>query len=63
MYTWEIQQQLERNNYYIESELYLEIVKSPQVNYVKYEPYGNQFHMTTSDGLDVRFTVYYNKND
>ena len=49
MYTWEIQQQLERNNYYIESELYLKIVKSPQVNYVKYEPYGNQFHMTTSD--------------
>lgn len=63
MYTWEIQQQLERNNYYIESELYLKIVKSPQVNYVKYEPYGNQFHMTTSDGLDVRFTVYCNKND
>lgn len=63
MYTWEIQQQLERNNYYIESELYLKIVKSPQVNYVKYEPYGNQFHMTTSDGLDIRFTVYCNKND
>lgn len=63
MYTWEIQQELERNNYYIESELYLKIVKSPQVNYVKYEPYGNQFHMNTSDGLDVRFTVYCNKND
>ena len=63
MYTWEIQQQLERNGYYIESELYLKIVKSPQVNYVKYEPYGNQFHMTTSDGLDIRFTVYCNKND
>lgn len=63
MYTWEIQQQLERNNYYIESELYLQILKSPQVNYVKYEPYGNQFHMTTFDGLDVRFTVYCNKND
>ena len=58
MYTWEIQQHLENNNYYIESELYLQIVKSPQINYVKYEPYSNQFHMTTSDGLDVKFTVY-----
>lgn len=63
MYTWEIQQYLENNNYYIESKLYLQIVKSPQINYVKYEPYSNQFHMTTSDGLDVRFTVYCKDNE
>ena len=63
MYTWEIQQHLKNNNYYIESELYLQIVKSPQINYVKYEPYSNQFHMTTSDGLDVKFTVYCKDNE
>lgn len=58
MYTWEIQHQLEKYNWNIESEIYLHILKSPQINYVKYEPYSNKFHMTTSDGLDVRFTVY-----
>lgn len=58
MYTWEILQELEKYNWNIESKVYLKILKSPQINYVKYEPYGNQFHMTTSDGLDVRFTVY-----
>lgn len=63
MYTWEIQQKLEQNNYYIESELYLQILKSPQISFVEYEPYNNQYHMTTYDGLDIRFAVYCNKND
>ena len=62
MYTWEIQQELEKYNWNIESKVYLKILKSPQINYVKYEPYSNQFHMTTSDGLDVKFTVYCEDN-
>lgn len=59
MYTWEIQQELEKYNWNIESKIYLKICQtSPQITLVEYQPYGNQFHMTTSDGLDERFTVY-----
>ena len=58
MYTWEIQQELEKYNYNIESKLYLKILKSPQINFVENEPFANKYHMTTTDGYDVRFTVY-----
>lgn len=58
MYTWEIKQHLEQNNYYIESELYLKILESPQIVHVKYKPFENKYFLATSDGYNVEFTVY-----
>ena len=58
MQTWEIRQELEKNNYCIDGKLYMEIIEtSYQVMQVKYEHLGNKYHLITSDGYDVKFTV------
>lgn len=47
MYSYEIQKLLELKNYYVSVKEYEQIIKSPQVNYVKYN--GQSFHISTSD--------------
>ena len=47
MYSYEIQKLLELRNYYVSVKEYEQIIKSPQVNYVKYT--GQLFHISTSD--------------
>ena len=62
MTTWEIKQKIEENNYCITGKLYLEIIStSYQILQVKHELLGNKYHLTTSDGYDVRFQVNWNK--
>lgn len=59
MYDWEINQILQQNQNNIDSETYLHICStSPQINYIKYEPYGNFFEMWSNDGMHFKFTVY-----
>lgn len=59
MYSWEIQQKMENHNYDLPSFLYGEILKdSPQINHVKFEPYGNYFEMWTTDGAYWKFNVH-----
>ena len=61
MYTWEIQKELEKYNYCIESKIYLNIVRnSPQIILVEYKPFDNKYRLVTRDGLDVEFIVYCN---
>lgn len=58
MYSYEIQQILESNNYNINSETYLNILStSPQIERVKYNPYGNYFETWASDRY-WKFSVY-----
>ena len=48
MYSEEIRKLLEMKNYYITAREYLKIIKSPQVDHIKYE---NQFfNIWTTDG-------------
>lgn len=48
MYSDEIQKLLELRNYYISVKEYIEIVKSPQIDHIKYENQG--FKIWTTDG-------------
>jgi len=58
MYSYEIQQVLELNNFNIDSETYINICSnSPQVREVKYSPFGNYFEIWASDGY-WKFNVY-----
>ena len=58
MTTCEIRQKIEENNFYIPGNLYLEIIgTSYQILKVEYELLGSKYHLTTSDGYDVRFNV------
>jgi len=58
MYSYEIQQTLESNNYNINSEMYSNICStSQQIKEIKYNPYGNFFEIWASDGY-WKFNVY-----
>ena len=60
MYDWEITQILQQNQNNIDSETYLYICStSPQLNHIKYEPYGNFFEMWSKYGNYWKFTVYH----
>ena len=48
MYSHEIQQLLELRNNLVSVKEYLQIIKSPQVDHIKY--CGQQFHIYTTDG-------------
>lgn len=62
MYSNEIQQILESNNFSIDSGTYLNIcATSPQINEIKYSPYSNCFEIWTSDGY-WKFSVYRKEN-
>ncbi len=62
MYSYQIQQILDSNNYNINSETYINICStSPQIKEVKYSSYGNYFEIWTSDGY-WKFNVYRKEN-
>lgn len=62
MYSYQIKQILESNNYNIDSETYLNICStSPQINEIKYSPYSNCFEIWASD-VYWKFTVYRKEN-
>lgn len=59
MYTWEIQQTLEKHNYDLPSKVYGDICEtSPQISRLKYEPFSNDFHLWTNDNGDFTFRVH-----
>lgn len=59
MYSHEIEQLLKIRNYLINSEEYLNVMKtSPQINEVKYSPYSDDFETWTSDNYYWKYKVY-----
>lgn len=48
MYSEEIQKLLELRNYYVTCKEYIQIIKSPQIDHIKYENGG--FTIWTTDG-------------
>lgn len=59
MYSSEINQALESNNYNIDSETYINICStSPQILRVKYDPYDNKFEIWTDDNCYWKFSIY-----
>lgn len=59
MFSWEINQIMESNNYNVDSETYLHIIDtSPQIKYVGYKPFGNYFEITDDQDNYWKFTVY-----
>ena len=57
MYSWEISQILEQNNYNVTVDVYNEICKSSQISRVKYEPFGDYFEIWTKDNYYWKFQV------
>lgn len=57
MYSWEIDNAIKSENYNISVNTYKEICKSPQVDHIKYEPFGNCFHVWTNDGYYWSFCI------
>jgi len=58
MFSHEIQTLLEHNNYAIKSDIYFDIIKnSPQIDHVKYAPFGNYFEAWTNDNYYWKFGV------
>ena len=55
MYSEEIQKLIELRNYYISVKEYLEIIKSPQVDHIKYE--NQSFNVWTKDGYYFKFKI------
>jgi hypothetical protein len=59
MYSHEIEQLLKIRNYLINSEEYLNIMKSsPQIDHVKYSSYTDEFETWTSDNYYWKYKVY-----
>lgn len=60
MYDWEIQNFLAERNHRLESKEYIYLCDTcPQINHVKYNPYGNYFEVWT-DSSYFKFEVYCN---
>lgn len=53
MYSYEIENLLKLKNYLVSVQEYLEIVKNPQIDHIKYE--NDMFYMWTND--DYKFTL------
>lgn len=59
MYSWEITRILEKNNYCIDSETYINIcLSSPQLIYVKFLPYEQCFEMQDKQNNYWKYKVY-----
>lgn len=59
MYSWEIDKVMKDHNYNLPSWLYSKICKeSPQIECVKYSPWGDSFDIWTNDGSHWSFKVY-----
>jgi len=58
MYSWEIQQLLELRNYLLYVDEYFKICsESPQINWIKYDNYSQNFTITTDDRYKFEFKV------
>lgn len=58
MYSWEIENFFKNTNYSITPDDYQKIVtESPQINHIKYEPYSNDFIISTDDNYTWRFKI------
>ena len=55
MYSDEIQKLLELRNYFVSCKEYLEIIKSPQIDHIKYENQG--FTIWTTDGYSFKLKL------
>jgi hypothetical protein len=53
MYSYEIENLLKLKNYLVSIQEYLEIIKSPQIDHIKYE--NDMFYLWTND--DYKFTL------
>jgi hypothetical protein len=60
MYSHEIQKLLELRNNIVSYKEYIEIVKSPQVDHIKYE--DEQFKVWTNDGYTFSLKIKKNHN-
>lgn len=59
MYSYEITQTLESQDYNLDSGTYINICHtSPQISRVKYDPYSNSFEVWTNDNSYWRFSVH-----
>lgn len=59
MFSWEINQTLESQNYNLDSETYINICRtSPQISRVKYDPYLNSYEIWTNDNNYWKFSVH-----
>lgn len=58
MYSYEIQEQMNRYNYCLPAGVCLDIqLHSPQISHVKYDAWNNIFEMWTNDGYYWKFKV------
>ena len=55
MYSYEIQELLELRNYYVSVKEYMEIIKSPQIDHIKYE--NQTFKIWTNDGYQFKLKI------
>ena len=55
MYSEEIKKLLELRNYYVTYKEYIEIIKSPQIDHIKYENQG--FTIWTTDGYNFKLKL------
>lgn len=59
MYTWEIKNVLDANHYNVPSSIYLDICKSsPQICFVQYNDWNDNFVIRTYDGYLWNFRVH-----
>lgn len=58
MFSYEIQELLQKNNFTIKHDMYSSIcLSSPQIDRIKYDSYNNNFQMWTSDGYYWIFSI------
>lgn len=59
MYSWEIHKILDEHNYSLPSSIYIEITKkSPQISYICYDTWADNYMIETYDGWSWMFKVY-----
>lgn len=58
MYSWEIDELIKIRNYILEVSEYDKICKeSPQIDFIQYKPYLDDFYIHTSDNYNFNFKV------
>jgi len=60
MYSWEITKVMEKYNYCLPSQVYLDLTESsPQINHVAFDSCNSRFAMWDNEGEYWSFVVYY----
>ena len=58
MYSWEIQNKLQKENYILTGEEYIDICKnSPHISRIKYNDFGDSYEMWTTDNYYWKFSL------